>query len=387
MIIQKQYNVLWVDDECSEMELFSKEAEANDIILHGFASYEEAFENFETRIFEYDAILLDAVFFKSKNQVAGSEDLKGLAAAKEKIAELRRQRIVPFFILSGQTQLDNNITFSDSYGAHYRKSNPDDVVKLFIDIKAACDKQEVTQIRHRYQNVFEVCTDAYIGKDTAKSLLEILKHADTSNDLQNPVDLFNPLRKIVEKLFTSFHKLGLLPDEIINDKGWINQSSLFLSGSHTSYPLNAEILTPLVSFLLKCLLQVIQDASHAEGTLKLKVDQHVKLIQTHYLYKSVVYQLIEILVWYKKYADENQDKEVNKSKWKRIISESNESYEGEIQQDSQRNYYCGEFLLSFKLVESNYCIGDRVRITDSSINSQSKTKDMYPKFATKFSKI
>ncbi|MBK6953806.1 MAG: hypothetical protein IPH24_17675 [Crocinitomicaceae bacterium] len=116
----KTYKVLWIDDDFEKLDLFSGLAKSNDIHLEGFKSYEEGFANFESKLFEYDAILLDALFYKTKTQVSGSEDSKGLAAAKEKIAEFRRQRNIPYFILSGQTQLEKDSTFSDTYGNFIR---------------------------------------------------------------------------------------------------------------------------------------------------------------------------------------------------------------------------------------------------------------------------
>jgi hypothetical protein len=301
----KKYKVLWIDDVFEQLDLFYEEALANDIVLFGYKSFEEAFENFEYKIFEYDAILLDALFFKSKNQVSGSEDLKGLSLAKDKIAEFRKLRNIPYFILSGQTKLENNDTFLETYGEHYKKQNPDQVIKLFADIKSASDGQVITQIRHKYQEVFDVCTDKYIGQDAAKALLEALRFTDNEQITSSTEDLFNPIRKIIEKVFSKFNNLGILPDEVFKAKGWINQSSIFLAGNNSSYKMKVEILPPAIAYILKCVLQLIQDASHSEGELKLKIDGHVKSLQTPYLYKSVVFQLLDILIWFKKYADEN----------------------------------------------------------------------------------
>lgn len=311
----KIYKILWIDDEYEQLGLFLQEARSYDILLVGFKSYEEAFENYESKIFEYDAIVLDAMFFNTKTQVKGSEDLKGLAAAKDKIAEFRKQRDIPYFILSGQTRLENNNTFSETYGEHYRKQNPDDIMRLFADIKIASDKQAITQVKHKYHNVFEVCTDKYIGHELTKPLLDALLFVENETGSHSTEDLFNPIRKIIEKLFTAFNKLGLLPDKIFKGKGWINQSSVFLSGKHPEYKMNSEILEPVIAHNLKSILQVIQDASHIEGELRLKVDQHVKKSGTPYLYKSVVFQLLDVLAWFKKYADKNTDKEKNKALW------------------------------------------------------------------------
>lgn len=66
---------------------------------------------------------------------------------------------------------------------------------------------------------------------------------------------------------------------------------------------------------------IIQDASHGDGELRLRVDQYLKGAQSDYLYRSCVYLLFDLLLWFKDYMNNNIDKGLNKSRWKsKLIS-------------------------------------------------------------------
>lgn len=319
--MEKKYLILWVDDQCNDNEMiqFKIEAENEGVILEGYTSFEEAFEVLENKIEHFDGILLDGMFFENKDQVVGTEDELGIGAAIAKINELKSKKVFAWFVLSGKDQFtkNKNSIIEANKKRCFDKTNPSDIVELFREIKIAANKQPETQIRHKYKRVFDVCTDKYIGKDTELVLLDALKIIENDSVIINTENLFNSIRKIIEKLFATFNKLKLLPDEVYR-KGSINQSSLYLSSNNKSYTIKSEILHPTIAFLLWNILKVIQDASHNNDNLTLKIDQHVREINTPYLYKSVVYQLLDILIWFKKHADENPDKEKNKLLWEYI---------------------------------------------------------------------
>lgn len=54
-------------------------------------------------------------------------------------------------------------------------------------------------------------------------------------------------------------------------------------------------------------------------------------------------------------------------------------YTGIIAKDNQGNYYCGEYLLDFKIVESNFKIGDEINIKSVIVNPSDKSYNLYPK--------
>ena len=145
--------------------------------------------------------------------------------------------------------------------------------------------------------------------------MDILK--DIENDVidKSPEDLLNQLRKIIEKIFTKLNQIGIIPNEIIQNKGWINGSSLFLSGKHIDFIHNQDFIHPTIAEVIFRLLNITQDASHGEGDLRLKVDDYMKEMKSPYLYKSCVFQLLELLVWFKNFIDNNPDSDKNKLKW------------------------------------------------------------------------
>lgn len=324
----KTYKVLWIDDDFETLDLFSGLAKSNDILLDGFKSYEEGFANFESKVFEYDAILLDALFFKTKSQVSGSEDSKGLAAAKDKIAEFRRQRNIPYFILSGQTKLEKDSTFSDTYGNYYKKQNPEDITKLFKEIKEKADKEPYTRLRHKYQDVFDACTERYYLDFAGKHLIDVLFSVENTGDRFDDEKYFNGIRKVVEYVFRAANKIGLLHDKCIpNDIINLTWSSMFLAGKEIELkPSNSIISCDKVYFPgilannIKLLLDITSAASHTDGdekeNAKLKFTEYKKQISSNYLIYSLAFQVMDLVLWFKKCADENPNYSSNISHWK-----------------------------------------------------------------------
>lgn len=330
----KTYKVLWIDDDFETLDLFSGLAKSNDILLDGFKSYEEGFTNFESKVFEYDAILLDALFFKTKSQVSGSEDSKGLAAAKDKIAEFRRQRNIPYFILSGQTKLEKDSIFSDTYGNYYKKQNPEDVKRLFQEIKETADNEPYTRLRHKYQNVFEVCNKKYFLEVASKHLIDVLFSVENPSEKFDDEKYFNGIRKVVEYIFRAANKIGLLHDKCIPG-GLVNLtwSSMYLAGndfilkpSTTRISCTHSYFSSILANNIKSLLDITSAASHTEGeekeNAKLNFSEYKKQINSNYLIYSLAFQVMDLVLWFKKCADENPNYAENIKRWKETTVET-----------------------------------------------------------------
>jgi hypothetical protein len=136
--------------------------------------------------------------------------------------------------------------------------------------------------------------------------LNLLKVEDESN-IDNH---FNTIRKIVEDLFSAFHKFNLLPDEFVSPNVALNQSSIFLAGKEQNEKtdpvykqhrhLEKTHLPPQIANYLKSILAVTQSGSHRSN-----IDHHVRSVKTPFLLRSVFYQLVDILVWFRMYVDSN----------------------------------------------------------------------------------
>jgi hypothetical protein len=386
----KKYNVLWFDDKFESLTNIQESSFTNNIILNGFTNADEGIKELELNFHIYDAVIVDGIFYHKATESGDATKETAFGEVAKFLIKLENTKKIPWFVLSGQekfTKTDNSLLETFKNNKFYDKLNEQHITSLWSDIKNEADKQIETQIRHKYQRAFEVCTDKYIGSDTVSTLLDLLKTIEGEIQNQNTEDKLNAIRKIIEKLFYAFHDLGILPIEVLKGNGGINNSSKFLAGYHPAYKYNEEILPPILASHLKNILQITQDGSHAEGDLSFKVHDFIKQISTPYLFNSIIFQLLDLLIWFKDFSDKNQVKIKNANFTELIENKTGINHEGIIQQDSNRNYYCDEYLLNYNFVNSNYKLGEKIMIVDASENIQLKTKDIYKKFATKFIKL
>jgi hypothetical protein len=378
------YRVLWIDDQFEDPEMiqFAIEAENDGLRLEGYTSFEEGFEALEKNLSLFDVILLDGLFFEKKSQVVGTEDESGLGMAIAKINEFKTKKVFPWFVLSGKDKFTKgeNSLLKANRAQCFDKTNPSDVVKLFEQMKTAADNQVDSQLKFKYAAVLDSISDKYLGTSSFSRLFSIIKHIENVERLSNTEDMLNPLRKIVERMFSRLGKLGLIPEQIISNQGWVNGSSHFLSNRHSEYEHLSEFIPSLIGENIHRLLNITHDASHGEGNLKLKADQYIQSANSDYLYRSCIFLVFDILLWFKSFVDKNPDVEINKKLWR-----EKELPGGIIEQDDSKNFFCDKYLLNKSLME-NFKIGDSIVITKESENIKPYTMKTYPKFAITYRK-
>lgn len=60
-------------------------------------------------------------------------------------------------------------------------------------------------------------------------------------------------------------------------------------------------------------------------------------------------------------------------------------YRGIIERDAKGNYFCGPYLLDYKLTEANFRLGDKVSIKKLIANTSELSVGDYPQKSVKFS--
>jgi hypothetical protein len=307
------YNILWIDDEHETLGGTKGRAKRNGINLIPFKSLNGGMSELERNYPFYDGVLLDAKFFENEDDMEGTEDTFNVHRAKEQLLQLKKKFEV--FVLTGQAEAYEDKTFNKAFPKVYKKGSDEEIDRLFADIKNAADRQEDTQLRHSYKRVFDVCTEKYIGEYAGQDILNLLKVKDESN-IDNH---FNSIRKIIEDLFSAFHKFNLLPAEFVSPNVALNQSSIFLAGQEQNENTNPVYkqhrhfeethLPPQIAYYLRSILAVTQSGSHRSN-----IDNHVRSVKTPFLLKSVFFQLLDVLVWFKMYVDSNPKTE----NWEKI---------------------------------------------------------------------
>ena len=294
----KYYNILWIDDEHEGMSGFKGDAKLNGIKLVSFKSLNDGISELRKNYLIYDGVILDAKFFENEDDIRGSEDIDNVFRAMRRLLSMEEKKF-EIFVLTAQAEAFNDDTFKKAFQNVYRKAIDSDVEKLFSDVKLAADNHEDTQIRHKYNKVFDVCTDRYIGKTAGHDLLDLLKHKE------NGSSKLNLIRKIIEDLFQAFGKYELLPKSFLYPRLSLTEINKFLSGEKTieayeNFKLNEESILPTqISHYLKNILLTTHNGSHRGS-----IDAHINYLKTPYLFKSILFQLLDVLIWFKHHIDQ-----------------------------------------------------------------------------------
>lgn len=302
-----KYNVLWLDDQFDSPELQEIADKAEDkflITLKGFESAEEGIEELEkleTGQIHYDAVLLDARFYKKRGGSTGTEDLKGLSDVWNKLNQLKGKGILlPRFILSGKTSLAQDETFIDTYGHFYSKHAPEDIDRLLSDICENADKRLETQIHHQNEEIFSIFSAGYLPAEIENQVMELLKSNLPTNKVDMKAILTN-IRSIHESCFNQLKTIGVIPNTVV---GFNNQIK-HLSGNKTfqsSYNPTTKVfqndaieqLNKTIRNTASLYIHNLDDAIYKDYMI------------SNYTISALIGSILEILLWFKKTYEENK---------------------------------------------------------------------------------
>ena len=315
-----QYNILWIDDHHEKLAGLKGNAKLKGINLVAFKSVNAGIAELEHNYPFYDGVLLDAKILENEDDIDGTEDTQFIHAAKDQLLQFTKKKF-EIFVYTGQVEAYDDKQFKKAFSNIYRKGSNSERDRLFDDLKTAASKLDDTQLKHQYRAILKVCDNKYIGDNQFDRLFSLVKDIENKELIEKTEDLLTPIRKIIEALFCRLGELGIIPSEILNAHGWINGSSRFLADKHKDYTHLSEFIHPLVVENIHRLLKITQDASHGEGELRYKVDEYLKTNNTDFLYKSTVFLLFDILMWFKDFIDSNGDIEANKMLWVKKTSE------------------------------------------------------------------
>ncbi len=317
-----RYKVLWIDDDYKIQSDFIGEAEQEGFDIDAVESHEEGMKLLSQKTEVYHAVILDAKVKKGKDDTFTGLD--GLRASRDRLIEINKNGYLPYFIFTGQPDYLTSNVFKESYGKYYIKAKDND--ELFRDLKNAIENREEYQIQKKYKNVFDVCTKKYVGTAAVKYLNDILFSIEYSPERFDNEKYFNGLRKVIELVFRASNRLGLLhdkciPEEIVN----LTWSSLYMAGKEVELKPTAQKIRCakthfplLLAENVRSILAITSAASHTESEKengRINFFEYAKQINSNYLLYSLAFQVIDLLIWYKHYADENPDIEKNKLLW------------------------------------------------------------------------
>lgn len=305
-MMNRPIKVLFLDDDAAEILPDLKMSAKSHRVLFkkSFTNAKEGIQYLRKNHQMFDAIILDGFFLAEP----GSSKKKDLKALKETVEELKKllykEKIrKPYCVFTGYLEdLNQDSLLSDI--AVFRKG--EDNKKMFEYLKKEVAENEDYQIKNEFDEIFKLFDNNLLPQNKEDDLVEILKKLK-SKAKYNDDDAFNPIRKMYEVLINELHHRVLeknkyqdiVPEDLYNQKGDLSilWSWFYLSGRDVVFkgtlviPKRSKPVWPShISNLTRGMIEIFQENSH-------DYPEEVH----HYTYKSVVYALLELMLWYKNF--------------------------------------------------------------------------------------
>ena len=392
---------LWVDDKIKELySAYKLEADDYGIELIPFDCWEKAKVELVNHYDDYSAIILDAKCVLKEGEADDTMRFLPEVLKQLGIMASERHRTIPWFILSAGSGAvgplhwvkEPRLAWDDWENDFYRKTI--DRPALFSRIPEIAVHSNATQIKTiLYKDVFETL-DSFkgINNENAKRILvDVLAALHFMEGDFKPVLYYNQLRQVLEYLFKVCHIVGLVPDQCIETDGRVNlaQSSKYLAGrvaEHKGVRYGTDgdrIVTPNIESEIKSLLFLGNNNSHfadLDDESRRMVEDFFRTSNSKYVIFSLALQMCDIIVWFRDYISQHNDKDINLSKCKQVGKDDKAKYEGkefEPKKDENGYWHCEDCSVPIKSIH----VGKKIRLRDVADNTDPRTKQKYKYFA------
>lgn len=368
------YKVLWVDDKIEEL-IQGAQLKADDLSLEleGIDNWEDAENKLVDCFDDYSAIILDADCC-IKSQAGTSEHFINNVLPSLKELFGKKQRYIPWYILSAGTMKHFDFVIEGAKLTHqsedwgemlYFKDDPQSVLRLFETIRKVAAEQSNNIVLFRYRDIFEYLGENKLIDNRARKIMQ-----KTLGALYYPEENIgyeyqgNPLRKMLEYIFRSARKQGLLSPLCFDKDDHVNltYSSLYmkgdrvgLSGKELDYEgsirwgMEGDYIFPAnIANIIRSILFFANVNSH---TYEIEDSPYYIDDNSKQLFFGYVLQLCYVIKWYGEYANNHTDVEKNRCMQVENITpfvrtyKSAKDYDGArlaLEKDDNGNYHCGE---------------------------------------------
>ncbi|MCR5569255.1 MAG: hypothetical protein K6G31_08270 [Paludibacteraceae bacterium] len=400
----KEYNVLWIEDESSDMEQMKLFLKRKNINLHVYSTIKQGRTALEQSPCFWDAILLDGEVPEDEKGVPSLRNTIGL------IMWMTRERIsIPVFIFSGKDNVVNDESFKamttnisvNIYRKNSKVKHGEEDVDvdraLRDDMLKAMDSREDRVLAINYPDLFKalrkidsISETSCFEREVLSIMLPILRalHNPPKHEEFEPRDKYNSLRQLVELIYRKFIEFRIVPDCCI-DKGGVNlnQCQMYLSGRIAfvkkiyRYPFGEGVLPKHIENIMYQVLSLGNINSHTfevgeNVDLTEEEQEHVDELlssrDSRFIIFGFTLQLMEVIIWLSNYLRDHHDKTENANKLRKSL--------GKVVYDSRlKTFYFNE---DFALA-GNVSDGDDFEITKNNFiqeNTNNSTNSVFKYF-------
>lgn len=330
-----------------------------------------------------DAVFLDASITYGSQDEEAYDGLDFAIELKDKYAG----RKIPFYLYTAKSFDDISKARIKSRRLEYFKnrffcnSNPDALESLclkFQDEMNALGSREA-EMRSKYARVFNAA-DRYNEGNIQRVLTEALDE-EFSNELslKDTEDKFNKLRQLAEDLLKSLAMKDILPDIKFGAQVDFLADGRFddIQGTARFYHADKKLMSGTLSLAFRYFKQIVAGGSHkAFGENLLDVVEYVsKESKNSDLYKSALYILMDVLLWYEKILDKSEsDPESVVGTYTSVPRGKPET--GIVEIDENGSLICGHTRLITNR-NSTVKVGDTVTIQKSIMDTRNPTDTVW----------
>ena len=296
------YKVIWFDDEHEKFQPIKDEAFLEDVKLIGYSNSEEGIPELRGNYNDYDAVVLDGLFFKTIGHQGTDIDDSAFGAVAKVLNELKAQnKILPWFIYSGQksfvkdkngfVELFKDTSFAN--GKVFDKSKDHDFRELLAEIKKAADHNPERKIKVNNPEIFSIFDDGILNEEVESQLMSLFKKPFYDDRAELKAILAN-IRSIQESIFVTFEGIKILPKNAA-----FQLKMKHLSGNKSAAsgwnPSTTEYQTSEIENLQKWIhITCGTYIHHLEG------QHYAGYMISNYAMQSMFSGLLELLLWFKK---------------------------------------------------------------------------------------
>ncbi len=287
-------NIILIEDRQEFASHFTEEALAKDIRV----KHERSLEGLKKIIPKYEhsyaAVVLDI-----KCLTYDAQEIEDPAFITSAISFLDSDvKGFPRFILTGD---DKEF---ETLGRYYKDEKlflktPQDIDKLFVELKLCIDNSEVLQIKRKHNAVFELFEKGYFDANTELTLISILQCLDESS-FQAFGGILRDVRALQETIYKVINNKNRLvvPDNKFKPNGMIMFNPLMkhLNG----YP-NAQFVATRDVYQNSAIFHLANGLYWASGQY-IHADPNESYEISNYTLKSLINSLMELFIWSEQYV-------------------------------------------------------------------------------------
>ncbi|MBZ9631244.1 hypothetical protein LB465_10685 [Salegentibacter sp. LM13S] len=302
------YKVLWFDDKYETTELIADEALLKDIRLIGYTNAKDGIVELEESYKEYDAVLLDGLFYENADQRGTELDDNAFGQVAKALSNLRAKQIfMPWYILSGQKKFRKGDSpfiklFKDeSYaeGKIFDKNKDEDIEKLWAEIKDAADKRPQRKARLSNPEIFKIFEKGCLPEEVEDQVLKLLAKPLPSDNSELKAVLTN-IRSVQESIFLKLASIRVIPNNINSTNQKIKHLSGNISARSNWQATTAVYQNPEIENLQRWIYFTCGSYIH-----HLESQHYDQYMISNYAIESLKMGLMELLLWFEKIYKEN----------------------------------------------------------------------------------